>query len=132
MYLGEVHATPNFDHREVPQYAHEQHHHLLSDYSQRHKVDDALKHIGDKSLIAEVAQFCGTMDTLDRLQREIQEHEAQLYCVRNDNHKCMHCLEQAHVLERVFEEEEVANGLRLITLWVVERRRQELERGRSG
>ena len=137
VYLGEVHAAPDFDHGEVPQYEHEQRRHLLSNYAQRHEVDDALERIGDKSLIAEVARFRRTMDALERLQREIREREEQLYCVGNDNRKCVRRLEQAQVLARVFEEEEVANGLRLITPWVAERWRQEREcegreRGRSG
>ena len=137
VYLGDVHAAPNFDHGDVPQYAHEQRHHLLSNYTQWHEVDNALKCISNKSLIAEVAWFHGTMDELERLQKEIREHEDRLYCVGNDNHKCVHHLERAHILERVFEEEEVANGLRLITPWVMEHRRQERERedqehGRSG
>ena len=131
VYLGEVHATPDFDHGDVPQYVHEQRHHLLSNYAQRHEVDEALELIGDKSLLAEVAHFRGTMDVLERLQREIREHEEQLYCIGNDNRKCIHRLERAQVLAWVFEEEEVANGLRLITPWVVERRCQEQERGRS-
>ena len=103
----------------------------------RHEVDNALERIGDKSLIAEVARFRGTMDTLERLQQEIRDREDQLYCIGNDNRKCVRRLEWAHVLQRVFKEEEVANGLRLVTPWVVERRRQEREhrdreRGRSG
>ena len=137
VYLGEVHAAPDFDHGDAPEYAHEQRRHLLPNYSQRHEVDDALERIGDKSLIAEVARFRGTMEALERLQKEIREREEKLYCVGNNNRKCVRRLERAHVLERVFEEEEVANGLRLITPWVVERRRQERERedrerGRSG
>ena len=137
VYLGEVHTAPDFDHGEAPQYEHEQRRHLLSNYTQHHEVDDTLECIGDKSLIAEVARFHGTMDALERLQREIREREEQLYCVGNDNRKCVRRLERAQVLARVFEEEEVANRLRLITPWVVERRRQEREReererGRSG
>ena len=57
VYLGDVHAAPDFDHGDTPQYTHEQRRHLLSDYTQRHEVDDALERIGDKSLIAEVARF---------------------------------------------------------------------------
>ena len=132
VYLGEVHAAPDFDHSGTPQYEHEQRHHLLSNYAQRHEVDEALERIGDKSLIAEVARYRGTMDALERLQGEIREREEQLYCVGNENRKCVRRLEWAQVLARVFEEEEVANGLRLITPWVVERRRQDVERGRSG
>ena len=132
VYLGEVHTAPDFDHGEAPEYSHEQRHHLLSDYARRHEVVDALERVGDKSLIAKVARFRGTMDTLERLQREIRDCEEQLYCVGNDNRKCVRHLERAQVLAQVFEEEEVANGLRLITPWVVERWRQEQERGRSG
>ena len=137
VYLGDVHAAPDFDHGPTPQYEHEQRRHLLSNYTGRQEVDDALERIGDKSLLAEVARFRGTMDALERIQREIREREEQLYCIGNDNRKCVRRLERAQVLARVFEEEEVANGLRLITPWVVERRRQDREResrecGRSG
>ena len=132
IYLGEVHAAPDFDHGDADGYTFEQRRHLLGDYSRRHEVDDALERIGDKSLIAEVARFRGTMEELERLQREIRDREDRLYCVRNDNRKCIRRLERAQVLARVFEEEEVANGLRLVTPWVVERRRQDQERGRSG
>ena len=137
VYLGDVHAAPDFDHGPTPHYEHEQRRHLLSDYTGRHEVDDALERIGDKSLLAEVARFRGTMDALERIQREIREREEQLYCIGNDNRKCIRRLERAQVLARVFEEEEVANGLRLVTPWVVERRRQDAEqedreRRRSG
>ena len=131
VYLGEVHAAPDFNHGEAPEYSHEQRRHLLSNYMRHHEVDDALERVGDKSLIAEVARFRGMMDTLECLQREIWDHEEQLYCVGNNNRKCIRRLERAQVLAQVFEEEEVANGLRLITPWVVERRRQEQECGCS-
>ena len=57
VYLGDIHAAPDFDHGDTPQYTHEQRRHLLSDYTQRHEVDDVLEHIGNKSLLAEVAHF---------------------------------------------------------------------------
>ena len=81
VYLGEVHAAPDFDHGNTPQYEHKQRRHLLSDYAGRHEVDEALERIGDKSLLAEVACFRGTMDALERIQREIREREEQLYCI---------------------------------------------------
>ena len=115
VYLGEVHATADFDHGEAPEYSHEQRRHLLSDYARRHEVDDALERVGDKSLLAEVAWFRGTMDALERLQQEIRDREEQLYCIGNDNRKCVRRLERAQVLAWVFEEEEIANRLRLIT-----------------
>ena len=62
---------------------------------------------------------------------EIQDCKEQLYCIGNDNRKCVRHLKKAQVLAWVFEEEEIANRLRLITPWVVERRQQEQERGCS-
>ena len=111
VYLGDLHAAPDFDHGDTPQYEHEQHRHLLSNYARRQEVDEALERIGDKSLLAEVACFRGTMDALERIQREIRECEEQLYCIGNDNQKCVRRLEWAQVLARIFEEEEIANGL---------------------
>jgi hypothetical protein len=92
-------------------------------------VDDALERIGDKSLLAEVSRFRGTMDTMERLNKEIQEREEELYCTGNDNRKCVSRLKQAHALIRVFKEE-VTNGLQVITPWVVECHHEE--RGHSG
>ena len=137
VYLGDVHAAPDFDHGNVPEYPHEQRCHFLSDYARRHEVDDALERIGDKSLIAEVVRFHRTMDAIERLQKEIQEWEDQLYCIGNNNHKCVRRLERAHTLAWVFEEEEITNGLQLITPWVVEhghqeKEHQDRERGHSG
>jgi hypothetical protein len=128
VYQGDVHAVPSHDHGDrVPDYTHEQLRHFRSDYARRNEVDEALEHIGDKSLLAEVSRFCGTMDAMKRLQDEIREREDELYCCGNDNHKCVRCLERAHALGRVFEEEEIANGLRVITPWALERQRQHAE-----
>jgi hypothetical protein len=102
--------------------------HFRSNYSRCHEVDDALERIGDKSLFAEVSRFRGTMDAMEHLSKEIQEHEEEMYSSGNDNRKCVRHLERAHALIRVFEEEEIANGLQVITPWVVERRREECGR----
>jgi hypothetical protein len=74
VYQGDVHAAPSHDHGDrIPDYTHEQLRHFRSDYARRNEVDEALEHIGDKSLLAEVSRFCGTMDVMKRLQDEIQE-----------------------------------------------------------
>jgi hypothetical protein len=86
-----------------------------------------LEHIGDKSLLAKVSRFQGTMDAMKRLQEEIKEREDELYCRGNDNRKCVRHLERAHALGRVFEEEEIANGLWVITPWALECQRQHAE-----
>jgi hypothetical protein len=130
VHSGEVHAAAEHDRGDTPDYTHKQLRHFCSEYSRHHEVDDTLECIGDKSLIAEVSRFHGTMDTMDHLHKEIQECEEALYCSRNDNCKCVHCLERAHTLIRVFEEKEIANGLWVITPWVVEHHREE--HGHSG
>jgi hypothetical protein len=128
VYQGDVHAAPSHDHGDrVPDYTHEQLRHFCSDYARRDEVDEVLEHIGNKSLLAEVLHFRGTMDAMKRLQDEIKEREDELYCCGNNNHKCVRCLKQAHALGRVFEEEEIANGLWVIMPWALERQRQRAE-----
>jgi hypothetical protein len=128
VYQGDIHAAPSHNHGDcVPDYTHEQLCHFCSDYMRRDEVNEVLEHIGDKSLLAEVSCFHGTMDAMKRLQDEIREREDKLYCHGNDNRKCVHRLERAHTLGRVFEEEEIANGLRVIMPWALERQRQRAE-----
>jgi hypothetical protein len=128
VYQGDVHAAPSHDHGDrVPDYTHEQLCHFRSDYTVRDEVDEVLEHIGDKSLLAEVSRFRGMMDAMKRLQDEIREREDELYCCGNDNCKCVRCLERARALRRVFEEEEIANGLRVITPWALKCQRQRAE-----
>jgi hypothetical protein len=125
VYQGDVHAAPDHDHGPVPDYTNEQLLHLCSDYQLRHEVDEALEQIGDKSLSAEVARYRGTMDGIQRIQKEIRDKEDELYCLANTNRKSVGRLAEAHALARVAEEEMISNGLMIITLWV-------MERGRSG
>jgi hypothetical protein len=81
VYQGDIHAAPSHDHGDrVPDYTHEQLRHFCSDYARRDEVDEALEHIGNKSLLAEVSHFRGTVDTMKRLQDEIREREDELYC----------------------------------------------------
>jgi hypothetical protein len=94
VYQGDIHATPSHDHGDrIPDYTHEQLCHFRSDYARQGEVNEALEHIGDKSLLTEVSHFCGTMDAMKRLQDEIKEREDELYCHGNDNRKCVRCLE---------------------------------------
>jgi hypothetical protein len=112
VYQGDIHAAPSHDHGDrVSDYTHEQLRHFHSDYAQRHEVDDALERISDKSLLVEVSRFRRTMDAMKRLQDEIREREDKLYCHSSDNRKCIRRLERACALGRVFEEEEITNGL---------------------
>jgi hypothetical protein len=67
------------------------------------------------------------MDAMKRLQDKIHEHKDELYCYGSDNRKCVRCLERAHALGRIFEEEEIANRLWIITPWALERQRQRAE-----
>jgi hypothetical protein len=123
VYQGDVHAAPDHDHGPAPDYTNEQLLHLRSDYQLHHEVDEALEQIGDKSLNAEIARFRGTMDGIQRIQKEIWDKEDELYCLANTNRKSVSRLAEAHALARITEEEMISNGLMIITLWVMERGR---------
>jgi hypothetical protein len=68
IYQGDVHAAPIRDRGTTPDYTNEQLLRLRSDYRLCHKVDEALEQLGDKSLVAEVARYRGTMDGMQRIQ----------------------------------------------------------------
>jgi hypothetical protein len=121
VYQGDVHATPDCDHGPTPEYTNEQLLCIHSDYRLRHEVDEALEQIGDKSLIAEVARFWGTMDGIQWIQKEIHEKEDELYCLANTNRKSVGRLAEAHALTRIAEEEMISNRLMIITPLVMER-----------
>jgi hypothetical protein len=125
VYQGDVHATPIRDRGATPDYTNEQMLRLCSDYRLRHEVDEALEQLGDKSLVAEVARYRGTMDGMQRVQKEICDKEDELYCLANTNRKLVGRLAEAHALMRIAEEEMISNGLMVITPWV-------MECGRSG
>jgi hypothetical protein len=120
VYQGDVHAAPDRDCGPTPDYNNEQLLRLHSDYRLRHKVDEALEQIGDKSLSAEVTRFRGTMDGIQRIQKEIQDKEDELYCLANTNCKLVGRLAEAHALVRITKEEMISNGLMIITPWVME------------
>jgi hypothetical protein len=125
VYQGDVHASPIHDRGTAPDYNNEQLLHLRSDYRLCHKVDEALEQLGDKSLSAEVAQYRGTTDGIQRIQQEIRDKEDELYSLANTNWKSVGRLAEAHTLVCIAEEEMISNRLMVITPWV-------MERGRSG
>jgi hypothetical protein len=120
IYQGDVHAAPDRDHGPTPDYTNEQLLCLCSDYRLRHEVNEALEQIGNKSLSAEVTQFRGTMDGIQRIQKEIRDKEDELYCLANTNRKSVGRLAEARALTRTAEEEMISNGLMIITPWVME------------
>jgi hypothetical protein len=120
VYQGDVHAAPIRDRGTAPDYTNEQLLRLCSDYRLCHEVDEALEQLGDKSLVAEVARYRGTMDGMQRIQKEIRDKEDELYCLANTNRKLVGRLAEAHALARVAEEEMISNGLMVITPWVME------------
>jgi hypothetical protein len=120
VYQGDVHTAPDHDHGPTPDYTNEQLLRLRSDYRLRHEVDEALVQIGDQSLATEVARYRTTMDSIQRIQKEIREKEDELYCLANTNRKSVGRLAAAHALVRITEEEMISNGLMVITPWVME------------
>jgi hypothetical protein len=121
VYQGDVHASPIRDCGAPPDYNNEQLLRLRSDYRLRHEVDEALEQLGNKSLSAEVAQYRGTTDGMQRIQKEIRDKEDELYCLANTNRKSVGRLAEAHALARIAKEEMISNGLMIITPWVMER-----------
>jgi hypothetical protein len=120
VYQGDVHAAPDRDHGPMPDYTNEQLLHIRSDYCLCQEVDEALMQISDQSLTTEVARYRNTMDSMQRIQKEIREKEDELYCLANTNRKLVRRLAEAHALTHIAEEEMISNRLMIITPWVME------------
>jgi hypothetical protein len=121
VYQGDVHAAPDHNHGLTPDYTNEQLLHLHSNYRLCHEVDEALVQIGDQSLITEVTRYRNTMDSIQRIQKEIRKKEDELYCLANTNHKSVGRLAKVNALMHIAKEEMISNGLMVITPWVMER-----------
>jgi hypothetical protein len=94
---------------------------LEPSYRDRTAVDDALGHVGDQSLGAEVTRWNALKRKVKRIQDQIREREDQLFTLSIDQQACWRRLEEARVISRLQEEMRRDRQVYLLTPWSVER-----------
>ena len=71
IFRAEIHTARSHDHGCAAEYTPDDLKYLRTDYAESHVVDDALSHIGDVSLTAEVRRYCAAVEICDQLENQI-------------------------------------------------------------
>jgi hypothetical protein len=92
-------------------------------YCDHNAVEDALGHVGDRSLGAKVTRWNALKRKVKRIQDQIQEREDQLFALSVDQRVCRGRLEEAQVISRLQDEMRRDRQVYPLTPWSVERGR---------
>ena len=123
-YGGPLHAAPDHDLGERPQYAQDDLWQFKHGADNAARVDLALDFLHDLSLTAEVTRFCETSRLFAQYQEDIHKIETRMWEAGQMKDSSAHRLEGANALHRIEEA--------LVEINRRQQRRQPLtERGRS-
>jgi hypothetical protein len=98
-YSDHLYATPFFDLCQHPCYAVADIWFLSTHYPYRDEVDLGIKALRDQTIQAEVRWYRGHEYHLNRLQNELIELENWIGTCQMEKDQCIHCLEQADMLQ---------------------------------
>ena len=123
IFRAEIHVARSHDHGRAAEYTPDNLKYLRADYAESRVVDDALAHIGDTSLTAEVRCYRAAVEICDQLENQIRALEDNHYHNAEQRRQSAQRLGQAHTIKRVREEHESNTRLVAVPNWVVERGR---------
>ena len=86
-------------------------------------VDEAIAHVGDRSLTAEVMRWRGLQKRMKAAQESIRQVEDRLFAMAVDQRACRTRLEEAWAVHRIEEEMRRDRRVTALTAWSVERGR---------
>jgi hypothetical protein len=86
-------------------------------------VDEAIAHVGDRSLTAEVMRWRGLQKRMKAAQESIRQVEDRLFVMAVDQRACRTRLEEAWAVHRIEEEMRRDRRVTALTAWSVERGR---------
>ena len=123
IFRAEIHAARSHDYGRAAEYTPDDLKYLRADYAESRVVDDALSHIGDVSLTAEVRRNRAAQEICDQLENQIQALEDNHYHNAERCRQSTQRLGRAHAVKRIREEHESNTRLVAVLNWVVERGR---------
>jgi hypothetical protein len=122
VYHGEIHATPVNNRDDAhPELTNESLQMLEPSYRDCNAVEDALGHVGDRLLGAEVTRWNALKKKVKCIQDQIRECEDQLFALSINQRACRARLEEARVISRLQEEMHRDRQVYLLTPWSVKR-----------
>jgi hypothetical protein len=83
-------------------------------------VDEAIAHVGDRSLTAEVMRWRGLQKRMKAAQESIRQVEDRLFAMAVDQRACRTRLEEAWAVHRIEEEMRRDRRVTALTAWSVE------------
>jgi hypothetical protein len=84
-------------------------------------VDEAIAHVGDRSLTAEVMRWRGLQKWMKAAQESIRQIEDRLFALAVDQRACRTRLEEAWAVHQIEEEMQQDRQVTALTAWSVER-----------
>jgi septal ring factor EnvC (AmiA/AmiB activator) len=86
-------------------------------------VDEAIAHVGDRSLTAEVMRWRGLQKCMKVAQESIRQVEDRLFAMAVDQQACRARLEEVWAVTQIEEEMRQDRRVTALTAWSVERGR---------
>ena len=123
IFRAEIHAARSHDYGKAAEYTPDDLKYLRADYAESRVVDDALSHIGDVSLTAEVKRYRAAVEICEQLENQIRALEDNHYHNAERRRQSARRLGRAQAVRRVREEHEGNTRLVAVPNWVVERGR---------
>ena len=123
VFKGLVHATPVLDITHVPRLGADDLVSLHFDYADASRIDNALAHIGDKSLCAEVHRFHHIKKQFAELEEQMKTLESKMWALQTRQRQCVGRLEKADVLQYI--DQEHGQDIRVVPSWAWEDKEDE-------
>ena len=96
---------------------------MCADYAESRVVDDALSHIGDVSLAAEVRRYRSAVEICDQIENQIRALKDNHYHNAERRRQSAQRLRRAQAIKRIREEHQGNTRMVAVPNWVVERGR---------
>ena len=118
VFKGMIHAAPVLDITHVPRITAEDLTSLRFDYPDATRIDNALAHVGDRSLAAEVHRFRHIKRRFAELNEQMKTLEEEMWMLQTKQRQCVGRLEKADVLRRI--DKERGQDIRIVPSWAWE------------
>ena len=123
IFRAEIHAARSHDHGKAAEYSLDELKYLRADYAEARVVDDALSHVGDVSLSAEVRRYRAAVEICKQLETQIRSLKDNHYHNAEWRRQSARRLGRAHAIKRIQQEHEGNTRMVVVPNWVVERGR---------
>ena len=123
IFRAEIHAARSHDYGKAAEYSHDDLKYLCADYAESRVVDDALSHIGDVTLTAEVRRYRAAVEICEQIENQIRALEDNHYHNAERRRQSAQRLGRAQAVKRIREEHESYTRMVAVPNWVVERGR---------